>query len=651
MVQRVNVNGVIHQFPDEATPQMIAQALGVEPPDEDVSQSLYTKPERYANALGINNRTPLDMIRDALSGAVTGLGKGGEFIAKTATGGYAPDFPETIANQIASHTPSTAGQLVKGAAEYAPYADIGGASLLGQIGAGALSGAATTDRDETNLGGLLPSGKVGGSIEAALLNALTGGTAKAFEALRPSNIFRGNASPEQLQKNVEATQGTETGLGDVTSSPFFKRLLENTLQRLPFTGASESLQRTGNEIVSRGNNLLKSLLGNTYPENVPEAVSSSLNDSFEARKKEKASLYNAANKKADDIGLNLDLPKFSNTAKKYSDAIENTTFLKNEPDMAAIYRKLQNYKNPVKEETTTGMLVDKAGNPLISNTKTTYPTLEEANILKGRLAEKAKQSGASPLQGDREMSNVFSTLSKSLKSDINNAIDKSGNDDLKNAYQSAEKNYAKNFSPFLDRDIYKHLAGTNTDNQTIVDKFIKTGRGKDRSNLANKLLEKLPDQKKSLVAYHYLSKALDDDGNVSPNILAKQISNLGSKQFKLLVPDDNLRNNLSNYSKLTKMNQEALSTMFNPKTGQRNLDSLLTGVGAGATATGHARALATALLGGRAMTKALTSESIRNALVKKMIENRSLFTGGAKIPSYQTGTQALKNALGGGNNQ
>lgn len=668
MVQRVNVNGVIHQFPDEATPQMIAEALGVQPPD-DVAQTNTSTPQKSkAQELG---QMSIDALKGALSGGITGLGKGGEFIAKALTGGYAPSGDiEGLANKLVPTNDSTATNIGKGVGSYAPYALMGGASLLpdltggtitkiignilakpGQLAAGALSGAANTGDNESNLFGFLPSGKTGGAIESALLNALTGGAAKGLEALRPSNVLRGTLSPEQLNRNLNVTSGTETGLGDVIGSPYLKRLLENSLQRVPLTGASESLRRTGNEIVSRGQNILSGLLGDEDPENVPEAVSESLKNIFDARKQNKANLYTKSNKTADDIGLKLELPNFARNANKYSDAIEGTTFLKNEPDVAAIYKRLQNYRNPVTTKTDTGVLVDAQGNPLVTNTETTYPRLEEANSLAGRLSEKARQVSASPLQQDREMAGIYSTLSKSLKSDIKNAIDKSGNKDLKSQFDEAETNYAKNYSPFLDKDIYKYVAGTNVDNQTLIDKFMKTGRGQDRSNLANKLLTKLPDREKSLVAYHYLSKALDNDGNVSPNILATQINKLGPKQFKALVPNEELRNNLTNYSKLTGMNQESLSTMFNPKTGQRNLDSLITGIGAGATSSGHARALLTALLGGRLMSKALTSEEIRNSLVKKMINNKPLFTGGNKMQGYSTAVQALKNALAGDNSQ
>lgn len=67
-------------------------------------------------------------------------------------------------------------------------------------------------------------------------------------------------------------------------------------------------------------------------------------------------------------------------------------------------------------------------------------------------------------------------------------------------------------------------------------------------------------------------------------------------------------------------------------------------VGAGVAAGGT-------ILGGQAATKALTSEAVRNALVKKMINQKPMFTGGAKIPTYQAAQQALKSALGGDNNQ
>src|SRR6185312_5297399 len=53
--------------------------------------------------------------------------------------------------------------------------------------------------------------------KAAAIGLASGAIAPTLEgvvnALRPSSLLRGNLSPEQLAKNLDVTQGTETGLG------------------------------------------------------------------------------------------------------------------------------------------------------------------------------------------------------------------------------------------------------------------------------------------------------------------------------------------------------------------------------------------------------------------------------------------------------
>ena len=631
-------------FPDGTSEDVMRSAIQKNFPEIHTNQDKISEVERSTGMM----RTPVDTLRDALAGVVGGLGKGGQTVASALTGGYAPkvDFNE-IEKMIASPKQSIGGQLVKGIAEYAPYGAAGGASLLGQAGAGAASGAALTEPGEQNLIGLLPSGKVGGSIESALLNMLTHGAFSVLEKLRPSKMFRGNLSQEQLQKNLEVTKGTETGLGDVIGSPYLKKQLENTLTALPFSGAPESLGRTGQKVVGRGENILSDLLGDVEPDNVPQHLSEILTNEFNAHKTRKNNLYNDVNKLADEVGLKLELPKFSSEANKVADAIEGTNILKFEPDVASIFNKMRNYKNPVKSEQVTGNILDASGKPIIDETKLTYPSLKEANILKGRLKHYANIAEKSPDAAQRNMASVFNKLSSSLKSDIKNTIDESGANELKEAYQKAEKNYAENFSPFLDKEIYKFTSG-NADPETIVQKFITTSPSVDLASKLGKLSGKLDKPSRQTLAYAYLSRALDNEGNLNPAKLSTAIKKIGRNQLKTLVPEKEMRTRLLDYTKLEGMNKEAQNLMFNPKTGQRNTDLLMTGLlGAlGKLSSGNIAALAApiATIGvGRQLTKGLTSEGLRNALVKKMIKNKNLFQTLGKTIGSEALMQGLAN--------
>lgn len=627
MVQRVEVNGVINEFPDEATPQMIAQALGVQPPDDDLSQSLYTKPQRFAKALGITNRTPVDNLRDLAAGVVSGLGKGGQFVASSLTGGNAPTGDvDKLATMIASNKPSTAGNILKGVGEYAPYGVLGGESLLGQTAAGALSGAATTNPNESNFFGILPSGKTGGSIESALLNLLTGGAAKGLEAARPSNVLRGTLSHEQLQKNVDVTAGTQTPLGDVISSPSLKRTFENILPYLPFSGASDAAQGVASDIKSQGKEIFSQLgvdkLGPNSGSELQDALKKAAADAREQKNKN----YEIVNKMADDAGLNVGRDNFSNKANDILNEINLSPELKREMP-SDVLSDLQSYAD------------NKEGN-----------TLKLSNIFKGKLGDKASDFYTN---GRMYEYGFMKQLQDALGNDIDSSIEKSGTKALKDEYAQAQKDYQDKFAPFEDPDIVKYTR-QGGDPDLILSHFIKTGQN-DRATLLQKLVSKMSPTSKTLPLQMYLAKSLDN-GEVNPLTFKTLYDKLGDNQKKVLINDDKTRDMLENYSDLVKKNTSPLTIMANPKTGQQNLDTQNTALLAllGHMASGNIGALGLAggaVAGSRLATKALTSEAVRNALVKKMINNKSMFTGGAKIPSYQTAQQALMKALSGDNNQ
>src|SRR6185312_13815525 len=101
--------------------------------------------------------------------------------------------------------------------------------------------------------------------KAAAIGLASGAIAPTLEgvvnALRPSSLLRGNLSPEQLAKNLDVTQGTETGLGRVIESPTLNRVYENVLPHVIGSGAEDTMQRTANDIIGKGNNLLEETRG------------------------------------------------------------------------------------------------------------------------------------------------------------------------------------------------------------------------------------------------------------------------------------------------------------------------------------------------------------------------------------------------------
>jgi hypothetical protein len=586
MVQQVQLeNGQIYEFPDDVTPQEMQAALAHIPaPSSDAANNNdmgmpNPTSDRLAAVQSAASSWKPPSIRDVAQGVVQGAVNAGDLINKGETGAVnalfgshlkAPDVSD-VASPIGTGRQDLSAKIARGLGSYLPYGAAGGSSILGQIIAGGASGAANTQPGEENLFGFLPKGKIGGSIEGAAANLLPVSVLKALEKARPANFLRGKLSPEELAKNLRAAGQTSTDLGGVLDSPTLKKRYENIITKLPFSNAEDVRTGVKQDIYNQGNELLGEMLGNENPENITDTIHKKLIKQFESHQRAKNQLYDKADQIADkDENYQLEPENFAAKARDYTSAIESMNFMQYEPDIQKIFNKASNYKNPVKETQKISPILDASGNAIKGDIEKQYPTLKEMNILRGRLSHYAKKAGQSPDPAQRNMANVYNDLSSSLKQDIDRSIEESGNEDLETAYQEAQENYKKNFSPFLDKQIYKFIGGPG-ESDLITQSFVKTGKSADRANLTSKLAKALG-PKAPLLSYSYFSRALDNEGKLNPSDLSRLISNLGPRQFKALVPDEAMRTKLQDYKRLYKMNSGAVNNMANPDTGQKYLE-------------------------------------------------------------------------------
>lgn len=547
-------------------------------------------------------------------------------------------------------------QLFRSAASSSPYLALGPifgseAALLAKMG---LSGAANAGLNSLEY---VPEGEsrgrnalVGGAIGAGLpLIPEAPRLAEAgFNALRPTSLMgRFLSSPlsrEELARNLEVTAGTPTGLGNVIGSPTLKRLQENVISKIPFTGGNAALQETGSQILSRGNNVVDSYLDRAAirreqeklgreltkeelaqkqyepyeHEDIPEHLGESLITARNENTALKNKLYNEADALAQKSGLRLTLPTFSGLAKKHINAIENTNILQFDPETRNLLAKLHVYKSPVKILKKETPFIDENGKKIVAK-KPVYPTLKEANILSGRLQELSDQYAMSTAGVDRGAAGVLGQLSRVLKQDIRNQVSKHGNPELIKSFNTAEKNYANNFSPLLDKDIHKFTAGKKSADD-LLETFIRTSKSSDKAQQLEKLFKVLPEKDHDLVRAAYFSRAMEGpEGRkvTNPNKLKTLWTQLGDRQKKILVPDKSHRRYLDNFVSLTEMNQKATNMMWNPLTGQINSDLV--------TALMLANPLTSLKeIGlGRFANKLLTGEKSRGEIVNKLIEKKS----------------------------
>jgi len=478
------------------------------------------------------------------------------------------------------------------------------------------------------LGAVLPLVEPAANVGLGLLERTSNvGLRDIGSALHPRNIFPSNAmarfstsplSTEEILRNQEAAQGTATGLGNIIGSPTMKRAQENAITKIIFSGGNQSLQETGNQIINRGNSIVERFRNDIPHEDVTNQLGEALTSVKNAHTQLKNDLYTRSNEVADKVGLKLRLPRFSEMASRHIDALESSNMLQFEPEARSLINRLRNYQNPTRQTQRVGAIVDKAGNPLINETVETLPRLQEANILAGKLNEMANKYGASLTISDRNAARVFGQLATALKTDIRTSVFNSGSKDLINSFRQAERNYANNYSTFLDKDIHKYtVKGEPPEN--ILTTFLKTSNTADKADQLEKLMSKLNPSQQDMVRYSYFSRALEgaeDMRVINPNKLSTLWNKLGTRQKRVFMPSAAQRREMDNFSRLVGMNQKAVNMMWNPQTGQMNMDAIT------AIMALHPIKALPEIVGARAANRLLTNEGVRNRVVEGIVGRR-----------------------------
>jgi hypothetical protein len=540
-------------------------------------------------------------------------------------------------------------RVIQAVPEIASSFALPGSTIPRMIAAQAAFGA--TQNENPALGAA--EGGIGAVIGAGVGKLLE----KGINSLRPSKLLRGELSPEQLEKNLETTKGTETSLGHVIESPSLQRLSENVLPHVIGSGAEKAAQRTANKVTETGEKLLHKLRGGEeVHENYGEQIKDALKDSAQAAEHEKTSKFRKVNEIAEEHGIKTDRSNLRKEAKSILSQI------KSDPDLAQftntadiklldeivspgkkeageqLASKMRSIKQIEHEPNYKGQLDLATGKPLefktIENTvslrtpspnapgsvsvitgkATTEPhtySLKNTDILRGKIGEHAHEAN---IKGEKPKAAIYARLKKALEQDVEQAIEKSPHPELKNAHKEAMDYYKNEYAPYKDKNIQKFVK-QGGDPDLILSHFLKMGSN-DRVHLLRQLSQSTK-EKSNLLGNAYLSPAYED-GKINPLKLSSLYHKLGKRQrVELFGKETNEK--LKNYSDLVRKNKEGFNLMFNPKTGARlgHIGSLLT------AGTHLPAALGLSGLGNIA-NRLLTSESFREKLVKAIIEDKKI---------------------------
>lgn len=495
-------------------------------------------------------------------------------------------------------------ELLRGLGSFAGGGGALGAAQKGLRGLGA------------RLGGnaLYAVGQEQNPVEAMLLGLGGEGLAKGLQKAGAAHPFTPSSplTNEQLKKNVELTRGTETGLGDVLENPFLKKTLENRLPDIPFSGAQQAMQRTAEDLTSRGNQIMRQLGLTAENNNINQSLQQALKEGEQEALKIKTKKFDALNKAAEELGVGTQGENLRRVSQKKLAQINK------DPRLAYL---MENQVKGMLNEFSKLPKSEKFHENLLTKPDA---SLRSTDLLRGELGELAYDAY---VKGDNKLSSIYTELKRAAEKDIHHSIEKSGNRELKNLRNDAFDFYKNEWVPFEDKDIRKFTRqGGDTD--TLVSHFLRKSPQNDRANLLNKLTSKLTPDQRDLVAHRYFSEALQD-GELNPMKFKTLYKKLGEKQKETLLGKEQVKK-LNNYVDLVQKNTEPLTMMFNPKTGARNTGALpwLTaagGIGASVLTGNPLHALGVVgapIIAGRPLTKYLTNEARREKIVNDIIRQR-----------------------------
>lgn len=539
-----------------------------------------------------------------------------------------------VASQLMGVQGHQAGDIgIQSAAGYGAFGVAGESGSLGALGrVGARAGA---------------SGAYGASqgqnpITSAALGPVTEGMIKApiavaergiqgLNQLRPSVALSRNASSKELADNLRSAEGTNTLLSDVIKSPGLKKNYENIAARTYGSGADNAFSDIESQVRGKGEKALAGISEKSpIKGEADEFIKDALINAKDIHTEKKNALYNDMYNIADSIDFSPDLSSFLNSVKKKGVDLKNDELLRTIPAAEKLFSNTNKYKDALGKEKFSN-IVDEKGAPIGKGIEPV--DLKTAKDLKSYLYSKGEDFLKSTVGAEKSIGRDYKKLSHVLGKDIQKSIENSGSEALKSSYSNAENNYKEDFLRFLDKDL-KNEFNENAESEVITRNIVKPGKINDKYSRIKKIQDVLPEDQKYLLGNSYLKSAIEEDG-LNINELAKKIKALGPRQFEALYPDKEVRQQLSDFVRLKKMNETPINRMANPNNGSKNLNAAILAMQSAMGMKGYAISgpvggvvgLAIPSLAANAITKLMTSPKVREKVVKSIIKNQ----GGDKI--------------------
>jgi hypothetical protein len=498
---------------------------------------------------------------------------------------------------------------------------------------GGIFGAAQPDSKigQNVLGGAITGGAMGGALEGVNLPF-----ARAREALSQEGSRFSSLDEIKKIQQILSEEKIKTSFGDIANSPGLRHFYHDILRSMPFTGVEGS----EDTMVAKTHHLLDDFMshlkGNRESSGVIDDLIKGISEHSKEQEQIKRELYNDVNEKSAQANLNL-RGKFNNLqdyAKSILDEeksnIENDLEPRlNKETKDVLGRAIKLNQEPGQLESS---ITDIEGKPLISEGDPSKKIVNFDDAIKNssRYGELARKHAN---DDNQFLASVYKGLDSSIKKDISEGINNTGNDELENAWTAAKTHFKENVLPTREAAIIK-----------LIDK----GQGAEtiHNQLATKKFENLltslrPDTRK-LVGYRLFdSLPKNDKGGFAPSRVMSKYQKLEqSVKDRLFSPEE--KEMIERHNALARIAGKNLLDREKPPTGFR-LSSLLKGAGILAAGAKFPAATAAGFGAAPIVAKILRSPKLIDALRRGNLIPLSPLISEHLLPLIAGHAQSVKN--------
>lgn len=405
----------------------------------------------------------------------------------------------------------------------------------------------------------------GGSLTPAIgstVNALSNPKQtlqRAKDWLTRKTVGENHLPIEEIERRAALAGESPIPFGEIAGSPRLQSI-EDTLFEAPFTGGDTIKKNITENTEEIAGTALSKILGGKTKGQVKEQTNALLPTEMKAQKAASEARYQKVKDDAVKVNFNPHV----------GDALE-----KIKVDQKIIRKELSEEGKEIFDKALKppekSKIVDVSGEPYTKLKETESPlSFEEALSLKQKLYEEGKALTKSASATERKRGKLLIDHSHNLKNSILKSADEFGYTEIASGLKEADKLFKEKVIPFRDKPVANFVEG-DKDTNDLIDTFIKTTKEgtKERPIRLERLLSRVQSQDIPLIGEAYLTSAINSEGRILPDRLARLYNDLGEETAARLFSSQKSKDILNNYSEYHQMAQNTMKQ--SPKTASAQM--------------------------------------------------------------------------------